>query len=180
LAPILAGETITRRDWGVIALTLAGAFAVSYPNLSHWLLGDLWGLASGVVAGWAIVSLRVLRQTDHTLTILAFVFVFGSIFFLPIYTVVARPASSESFFYIALTAATGSAGQLLLTYGFRYVRAVEGSIISSSRILIALLAGYLVLEEAEGWYTAMGALLLLIAHIGNATRGYYKAKKKAR
>jgi drug/metabolite transporter (DMT)-like permease len=62
-------------------------------------------------------------------------------------------------------------GQFLLTIGFRYVTAVEGSIISSMRILIAALLGSLVAGEPPlatvGW---VGAMLLFGANAMLAVR----------
>ena len=69
------------------------------------------------------------------------------------------------FYYLGLCAATGVAGQFLLTIGFRYVTVVDGSIISSMRILLAALLGPFVVGElpldAAGW---TGALLLFGAN----------------
>ena len=63
------------------------------------------------------------------------------------------------------------AGQFLLTIGFRYVTAVEGSIISSMRILLAALLGPLLAGEpalaAAGW---VGAMLLFGANAMLAVR----------
>ena len=74
-------------------------------------------------------------------------------------------------YYLIPCAAAGVAGQFLLTIGFRYVTAVEGSIISSMRILLAALLGPLVAGEpalaAAGW---VGAMLLFGANAMLAVR----------
>ncbi len=168
MAPFFIGEAMRFKDIVVVFLTLVGAFAIGYGDLQTFLLGDLWGLASGVVAGWAIVSLKILRRTDHTYTILAFVFGFGSIFFVPVYFFISLPAKSMTFGFVLLTALTGVLGQLFLTYGYRFVTAVEGSIVSSSRILIALAAGVVFLNDTIDSYIVLGAMLLFFAHIFNA------------
>ena len=60
-------------------------------------------------------------------------------------------------------------GQYLLTYGFLYVSAVEGSVISSSRILIAAFLGPFLASDPSltlsGW---VGALLIFAANIALA------------
>ena len=75
------------------------------------------------------------------------------------------------FYYLALCAACGIAGQYLLTIGFRYVTAVEGGIISSTRILLAALLGSFLVSEpaltAAGW---LGALLIFTANVVLAAR----------
>ena len=74
-------------------------------------------------------------------------------------------------YFLGLCAAAGVAGQFLLTNGFRYVTAVDGSIISSMRILLAALLGPFVAGElplkAMGW---TGALLLFGANAVLAIR----------
>ena len=78
---------------------------------------------------------------------------------------------SREFYYLGMCAAFGVAGQFLLTIGFRYVTAVDGSIISSMRILLAALLGPFVVGElplnAAGW---VGALLLFGANALLAVR----------
>jgi len=74
-------------------------------------------------------------------------------------------------YYLTLCAGTGIVGQYLLTLGFRYVTAVEGGIISSTRILLAALLGPLLVAEpaltVAGW---TGALLIFSANAVLAAR----------
>ena len=62
-------------------------------------------------------------------------------------------------------------GQYLLTYRFLFVTAVEGSIISSSRILLAALLGPLLVGDPplliSGW---VGAVLIFAANSALALR----------
>ena len=78
---------------------------------------------------------------------------------------------SRELYYLGLCAAFGVAGQFLLTIGFRHVTAVDGSIISSMRILLAALLGPFVVGEpplnATAW---VGALLLFGANALLAVR----------
>jgi drug/metabolite transporter (DMT)-like permease len=80
------------------------------------------------------------------------------------------PNSSELFFLLSCSVA-GVLGQYLLTYGFLYVTAVNGSIISSSRILLAALLGPLLVADPQltfgGW---CGALLIFVANVILAIR----------
>ncbi len=76
-----------------------------------------------------------------------------------------------AFFYLMMCAISGVTGQFLLTIGFRYVTAVEGSIISSMRIFLAAFLGPFVASEPAltkaGW---IGALLLFCANAALAYR----------
>jgi drug/metabolite transporter (DMT)-like permease len=80
-----------------------------------------------------------------------------------------------AFNYLFLCAVFGVGGQYLLTIGFRYVTAVEGAILSSTRILMAAVLGpWIAFDpplEISGW---IGALLIFIANVVLAVR---KARK---
>jgi drug/metabolite transporter (DMT)-like permease len=78
---------------------------------------------------------------------------------------------SVAFYYLLLCALSGVVGQFLLTIGFRYVTAVDGSIITSTRIFLAALLGPFVAGElplnAAGW---VGAVLIFGANAVLAVR----------
>jgi drug/metabolite transporter (DMT)-like permease len=62
-------------------------------------------------------------------------------------------------------------GQYLLTYGFRFVTAVEGSIITSSRILLAAILGpSMVADPALTLWGWAGAVLIFAANVILAAR----------
>ena len=115
--------------------------------------------------------LNVSRQYHDTNTILFFMFGLGSLVIFAIFHENFFRPSSQEFYYLGLCAATGVAGQFLLTLGFRYVSAVDGSIISSMRILLAAVLGPLVAADpalnSTGW---VGALLLFGANAVLAVR----------
>ena len=71
----------------------------------------------------------------------------------------------------ALGALIGVLAQYLLTLGFRFVTAVEGSVISSTRILLAALLGPLLLGEPSlGMLGLSGALLIFFSNVYLAWR----------
>jgi drug/metabolite transporter (DMT)-like permease len=51
-------------------------------------------------------------------------------------------------------------GQYTLTNGFKYVKAVEGSLISASRIFVASIFGILFLGEPLSWDILLGGALI--------------------
>ena len=80
------------------------------------------------------------------------------------------PNESE-LFYLVVSALFGIGGQYLLTYGFRFVTAVEGSIISSSRILLAALLGPVIVADPALAFTGwIGAVMIFTANVVIATR----------
>jgi drug/metabolite transporter (DMT)-like permease len=157
-----------QRDMIAIAMVVvafAGIWLILAPGKIDIKPASLWGLASGMSASCSIIYLNISRQNHDTNTVLFFMFGLGALlifsgfhreFFWP---------QMHHLYYLIPCAAAGVVGQFLLTIGFRYVTAVEGSIISSMRILIAAWLGPLVAGEPAltiaGW---IGAMLLFGAN----------------
>lgn len=155
----------------MVAVAFVGVWLVLAPDITTFQTGSLWGLASGVTAAVAILYLNLSRRDHDTHTILFFMFGFGTV---AIYAVYHRhifiPGPLELLFLV-LCAGLGVIGQYLLTVGFRYVSAVEGSIVSCVRILMAALLGPCLVGDPPltpaGW---IGAFLILGANVYLALR----------
>ncbi|MCF8052891.1 MAG: DMT family transporter [Desulfobacterales bacterium] len=150
----------------MVAVAFAGIWLILAPETIAFKTANLWGLGSGVSASLAMIYLNVSRRYHDTNTVLFFMFGIGSaIMFLGFHDRFFLPDATE-IYYLLMCAAAGIAGQFLLTLGFRYVTAVEGSIISSTRILLAALLGPFLAGEpflgAAGW---VGAVLLFCANV---------------
>lgn len=149
----------------MVPMAFAGIWLIVAPGRLGINPGNLWGLASGIFASVAIVYLNVSRRDHDTNTILFFMFGLGSLLTLVIFYDRFFWPDARALIYLCLCGTFGIAGQFLITVGFRYVTAVEGSIISSMRIFLAALLGPLLVGEAPltqaGW---LGALLLFAAN----------------
>jgi drug/metabolite transporter (DMT)-like permease len=128
----------------------------------------LWGLTSGVCAAWAIIFLNLSRRHHDTQTVLFYLFGLGAILtFAAFPSAIFWPSRDEAH-YLALCSGFAIAGQYCITFGYRYVTAVEGGIISSSRILLAAILGPFIAADPalllKGWFGAaviMGVNILL-------------------
>ncbi len=155
----------------MVGVAFFGVWLVLAPEMSTFKIGNMWGLASGLTAAVAILYLNLSRRDHDTLTVLFFMFGSGAVIIFTIYFHRLFMPGRAEIFYLLLCAAFGVAGQYLLTLGFRYVTAVEGSIVASARILMAAILGpYLAYDPpltAAGW---TGAVLILGANIYLAMR----------
>lgn len=163
-----------QRDLAELSLAgvaIAGAFLILAPGglAPDW--GSLWGLASGIGAAGAILYLNVSRRHHDSETILFYMFGLGTIITYSVFHDRLHLRSLTEIGFLVLASLFGIAGQYLLTLGFRHVTAVEGSILSSSRILMAAVIGpALALDpplHRAGW---LGALLILGANVCIALR----------
>jgi len=158
----------------VVFVAFLGVWMVLAPGgTTHMGIGEgnIWGLASGIAAAAAIIYLNVSRRYHDSQTILFVLFGLGAVVIYCGYHETIFWPNREEFYYLFLCSAVGVLGQYLLTYGFLFVTAVEGSIISSSRILLAALLGPLIAGDPPlqvlGW---CGAVLIFISNAVLAIR----------
>lgn len=132
---------------------------------------NLWGLMSGLSAAASMIYLNLSRKEHDTTTVLFFVFGIGSLMMLVFFFNRFFVPDKQALTYLTTCSVLGIGGQYLLTVGFRFVTAVEGSIISSSRILLAAICGPLIAMDPAlnlfGWF---GALLIFSANVILAIR----------
>lgn len=149
----------------VVALAFIGVWLILAPGQIGMKWQNIWGLCSGISASLAIVSLNLSRRYHDSQTILLFMFGLGSLLMLALFSDAIFWPNRSEFLFLFACSAVGVLGQYLLTYGFLYVTAVEGSIISSSRIIMAALFGPLLVGDPalalSGW---CGALLIFAAN----------------
>jgi drug/metabolite transporter (DMT)-like permease len=155
----------------ILAVAFAGVWMVLSPGDVKVRWENLWGLSSGITAAAAIIYLNISRRYHDSQTILFFMFGLGSVIMLIFFHEAIFWPNSTELFYLLSCSIAGVLGQYLLTYGFLYVTAVNGSIISSSRILLAALLGPLLVADPHltlgGW---CGALLIFAANAVLAMR----------
>jgi drug/metabolite transporter (DMT)-like permease len=155
----------------MVVVAVAGVWLILNPGHIGFSIHSLWGMVSGVSAAFAIFYLNLSRQYHDANTVLFYMFGLGSVvMFVGFHRHFFWPDGLE-LYYLALCGSAGIAGQFLITLGFRYVTAVEGGVISSTRILLAALLGpWLAAESALGPIGWIGALLIFGANVVLAVR----------
>ncbi|MBU8848449.1 MAG: DMT family transporter [Desulfobacterales bacterium] len=150
----------------IVVFAFAGVWLILAPEEMSFNLNSLWALASGISAAIAIMYLNLSRQVHDTETILFFLFGLGSvIIFIFFFNKMHLPQYSE-LKYLFFCSLSAIVGQYLITLGFKYVTAIEGGIISSTRILLAAVLGPVIAMDpilsASGW---TGAFLIFIGNV---------------
>ena len=168
LAPFINREKTTPAYYLYLLLTMVGVYFVVVPDASGIIgsginPGDMLGLASGIVAGFAITTLREARKYDESYIILFYLMAFGTVvnlaFAAPFFVV---PRGTVLAYCIAATALS-VLGQLFITAGYRYINAADGALVSTSRILFAILMGAIILSEAVTVRIISGGVMILIS-----------------
>lgn len=155
----------------IVVVAFSGIWLVLAPGDMTPGVGSLWGIASGITAAAAIIYLNVSRQYHDSQTILFFMFGLGTALMLTFFHDAIFIPNPTELYFLLICSGAGVLGQYLLTYGFLYVSAVEGSILSSSRILMAALLGPILVADpvltVTGW---IGAFLIFSANASLAFR----------
>lgn len=166
-------EQRDRRAIFLVILACCGVWLVLAPRagVEDFAWHSIWGLGSGISAAAAIIYLNLCRKEHDSHTILFFLFGIGAVLIYVFFHERIFWPNSTELYYLVLCSAAGVAGQYLLTHGFRFVTAVEGSVISSTRILLAAILGPIFIAELPlttlGW---CGGLLIFSANVGLALR----------
>jgi len=159
----------------MVGIAFGGIWLILSPARLNPDINNLWGLASGICAAGAIIYLNMSRQFHDSETVLFYMFGLGTLLMYLLFHEHIFVPNAVQARYLFICALFGVGGQYLLTLGFRYVTALEGGIISSSRILLAAVLGPWVAADppltAAGW---IGALLIFISNIYLT---YRKARK---
>lgn len=155
----------------IVVVAFAGVWLVLSPGDIKPGWESLWGLSSGITAAGAIIYLNISRRYHDSQTILFYMFGLGTVLILIFFHDAIFIPNLEELFFLLSCSIAGVLGQYLITYGFLYVTAVEGSIISSTRILLAALLGpVLVADPALAFSGWCGALLIFSANAALALR----------
>ena len=145
----------------MVVVAVAGVWLILQPWRMGLGLKSLWGIGSGISAAFAIVYLNLSRQHHDANTVLFYMFGLGSVLMFLFFRKHFFWPNGPELYYLAMCGGAGIAGQFLITLGFRYVTAVEGGVISSTRILLAALLGpWLAAEPLLGPAGWTGALLI--------------------
>lgn len=128
-------------------------------------LSDSIGIFSGLTAGFAIVCLKQARQTDESFTILFYVMGSGLLMTLPLMKFFyISPTATQLFLLIAI-ALLALLGQYFITYGYKFITALEGAIISSLRIVMVSILGIIFFKDAFTTNLIIGATLIMTSII---------------
>ena len=144
---------------------MMGIWLVINPVFKEINRGDIFGLLSAVVAAFAVITLTMARKNDSTMVILFYLMSIGTVLnglvMIPVFIL---PAGQE-WMLIMASGLIGVLGQIFITYGYKYISARAGSLISTSRILYAVILGVLVFSEEITLRIAAGGLLIMLSII---------------
>jgi len=184
LAMVFLGERIHRYRWSALAIGFLGVVIMIGPHLSFGSgnpLGVVLALGAAVFSALAMMFLRSMSGGggEHAITI-TFYFSLTSMLCAAATALWGWPMPTAQQWLAILGAGfLGVLGQLLMTLSYRYAEASTIAPLDYGNLLVAVLYGYFVFDEAPGWSTALGAPLVIGAGLIILWREYRRSQQPA-
>ncbi|MFT3739212.1 MAG: DMT family transporter [Breznakibacter sp.] len=165
-APLVIREKFEWKNLLYMGLALLGVYLVVHPNFGSINRGDIYAFFSGVTASVAVLALRQARRYDSTPLIIFYLMatalVINAFLLLPAWV----DPTARQWVFILVSGLLGVLAQLSITQGYKYIEATRGSLVSSSRILMAGAMGVIFFSDKLSVQILAGAVLILGSQYG--------------
>lgn len=167
-AIVILGERPTVRVVIALGLAMAAVAALAHPSFSGAALDTTIATGAGVFSGAAYATVKRLTATDPPIRIVWWFNAIASIAMLPLAIVTWSAPNARDGALLFAIALTGTAGQLLMTAGFRHGPISRSAIPTVLVLALSTLGAWLVWGEAPSSWSWVGiiasiAALVLIA-----------------
>ncbi|MDF2590780.1 MAG: putative secreted protein [Clostridia bacterium] len=176
LVPFISKGRNKKSTYVYLSVVTLGTYLVSNPSFASINTGDAIALASAVVAAVAIIYLKEASKYNEGYLIVFYVMLIGTFFNLPFAYRDLASFELQGLIPVLLSALLGFLGQVFLTWGYKYVDAATGSMVSTSRIALAAVIGYFFLSEPLNLRIIIGIALITASLIGIS--GFFDKKRK--
>jgi len=132
-------------------------------HLGTW---ELVGLASSILSGAAVASIRAARRTEGSWAIYGSFTLFGLGVTAPFALAAFRWPSGLEWGLLLLVGATSVAAQLLMTWAYRWVTNLTAGVFAQLTVVASTALGVLLFDDPFGLRQAVGTLLALAGIVG--------------
>ena len=181
LAPLINREKTKNSLFIYLIIIMTGIYLIVIPGHSVSAFsginkGDIFALLSGITAGFGISSLREARKSNSIHVILLYMFGIGTVIggILTIGNFIVP--TGINLLLTLIMAVISFIGQVFLTFGYKYIDAAPGSLVSSSRIVFAIIFGVTIFSDPLTLRIIIGSLMIIISLAG--VNGFFRYMKK--
>ncbi|MEW8972614.1 MAG: DMT family transporter [Tissierellaceae bacterium] len=176
LAPFFLKEPIKKSTYVYLAIIMAGSYIVADPSFGNINIGDFLAFMSSLMAAFSIMYLKKAREENEGYLIVFYVMFIGAAINIPFAYKDISSFEIAGAFPIFMAGLMGFLGQVFITWGYKYVDSATGALVSTSRIIIGGVIGYLLLNEPLTVKIIVGMLMITLSLIGIS--GYFDKKKE--
>jgi len=163
---LLLGERLHRREFGLIAIGLVGTYILINPGSHPFNRGYLYGLLAGVIGALAMVTIRKARETNGPLIIYFYFCLVGGAVCSPFLLQNFRVPDYQQMGLLLGVGVSILVGQILMSQGFKFCRATEGSLFLMAELVFAGIAGIVFFKDPVTVRFGVGALLIIGSGLG--------------
>lgn len=174
LAPYITKEENKLINYVYLITIMIGIFTISQPSFNSVNIGDAASVISAIFSALSIFALIEAGKNNSSDIIVFYVMVVGAIINFPFAFKDISNFEIGGLLYVSIAAISGFLGQVFLTLGYKYVDSATGSLVSTSRILIAAIMGTIFLNEPLTFNIIIGIILVSVALIG--VSGFFQKK----
>jgi drug/metabolite transporter (DMT)-like permease len=165
LAPFVLKDRIRIGVLLAVSAAFGGLYLIIVPSEGlaaiSWM--DLLALSGGLLAGWAVLSIKKLHETDTSRAILFSQCFFGLL-------IVEAPALPEGYSFTVIVWVTllaigllATVAQLQMTYAYKLIGATEGALLSMLTPVINVLLGMILFHEPVTMRALVGCIIVLLS-----------------
>jgi len=174
LAPYITKEENKLINYFYLVTIMIGIFTISQPSFNSVNIGDAASVISSIFSALSIFALIEAGKNNSSDIIVFYVMVVGALINFPFAFKDISNFEIGGLLYVSIAAISGFLGQVFLTLGYKYVDSATGSLVSTSRILIAAIMGTIFLNEPLTFNIIIGIILVSVALIG--VSGFFQKK----
>ena len=163
---LLFREPLGRGEIILIAVGLIGVYVLMEPGSHLYNWGDAFGLLAGCFAGFTVVLIRKLGETNGTLIIYFYYCLVGGAVCFPLFLKEFMMPSPQQFLVLVALGLIFLIAQLLMNQGFKLCKASEGSVILMSEVVFIGIAGVFIFKDSLSPGFLAGALLIVGSGVG--------------
>lgn len=158
-------EKINKTNIISLILSFAGAVLVIKPSFSMSVLPASSGLVSAALSGAAYIFITAIGEKESIYTTVFFFSLLSVLSSIPffLYSFVV-PSLTDLFLLIAL-GTLAAAGQIAMTYAYKYSEASDISIYDYTNIIFSSFLGFIFLSELPDIYSIFGGVLIISAAV---------------
>ena len=164
LSVVLLDEKVGPHRWAAVIVGLAAVLFMLQPASGEGdPIGSIVAMCAAILMAFAMISIRKLSKTEHSLTIVfyfsAFCTLLSGAWMLTVWTT----PSAISLFYLVMTGLLGGFGQVGLTYAYAKAPAAYVGAFSYFAIVFAAAIDYLVWGHVLAWQMWVGCPIVIAA-----------------
>ena len=168
---LLIGERISPRVLIPLPVALTGVYLVVSSNarpgdflgFGKW---ELVGVLSAVCSGAAVTAMRAARRGENSWSVYTSFCLLGLITCAPLGIMTWKTPTKEEWASLAATSLLAIGAQLLLTFSLRWVDAMTVGVISQLAVLVSMVLGVAILNDAIPAGAILGAALTVTGVVG--------------